>query len=172
MEATEDAPPRTGSLISRAKAIGPFDGNNNNDGDLLFGSLRSPDDGGPDSSSGDFKTNKEEYNQSLKMTRRSSQATTPLASPVAKHREAKYRPSQSSNQHSQCVPIMKTSTGSLATVTTSLSSEIGALVVNDGFDVYNMESAMPKIDWETMEAHLRAAREEEKRVCQHCKLSL
>ncbi|KAJ8917546.1 hypothetical protein NQ315_005595 [Exocentrus adspersus] len=34
-----------------------------------------------------------------------------------------------------------------------------------GFDVYNIETAMPKIDLEAIECHLRAAREEERR-CQ------
>jgi hypothetical protein len=33
-----------------------------------------------------------------------------------------------------------------------------------GFDVYNIETAMPKIDLEAIESHLRAAREEERRV--------
>ncbi|KAJ8977714.1 hypothetical protein NQ317_007262 [Molorchus minor] len=33
-----------------------------------------------------------------------------------------------------------------------------------GFDVYNIETAMPKIDMEAIEYHLRAAREEERRV--------
>ncbi|KAJ8878537.1 hypothetical protein PR048_019115 [Dryococelus australis] len=33
-----------------------------------------------------------------------------------------------------------------------------------GFDVYNIETAMPKIDLEAIEAHLRAAREEERRL--------
>ncbi|KAL1123711.1 hypothetical protein AAG570_001484 [Ranatra chinensis] len=32
-----------------------------------------------------------------------------------------------------------------------------------GFDVYNIETAMPKIDLEAIETHLRAAREEERR---------
>lgn len=32
-----------------------------------------------------------------------------------------------------------------------------------GFDVYNIETAMPKIDLEAIESHLRAAREEERR---------
>lgn len=33
--------------------------------------------------------------------------------------------------------------------------------------MYNIETAMPKIDWEAMESHLRAAKDEEKRVsCQ------
>ncbi|KAJ8952284.1 hypothetical protein NQ318_007452 [Aromia moschata] len=32
-----------------------------------------------------------------------------------------------------------------------------------GFDVYNIETAMPKIDMEAIECHLRAAREEERR---------
>ncbi|XP_076035745.1 schwannomin interacting protein 1 isoform X2 [Oratosquilla oratoria] len=31
------------------------------------------------------------------------------------------------------------------------------------FDVYTMETAMPKIDWEAIEAHLRATRDEERR---------
>lgn len=31
------------------------------------------------------------------------------------------------------------------------------------FDVYTMEAAMPKIDWDTIEAHLRATKEEERR---------
>jgi hypothetical protein len=34
-----------------------------------------------------------------------------------------------------------------------------------GFDVYNVETALPKIEWDTVEANLRAASEEEKRVC-------
>ncbi|XP_018368126.1 PREDICTED: uncharacterized protein LOC108764387 isoform X2 [Trachymyrmex cornetzi] len=33
-----------------------------------------------------------------------------------------------------------------------------------GFDVYNIETAMPKIDLDAIESHLRAAREEERRV--------
>ncbi|RZC39582.1 WRKY transcription factor protein 1, partial [Asbolus verrucosus] len=33
-----------------------------------------------------------------------------------------------------------------------------------GFDVYNIETAMPKIDLEAIESHLRAAREEERRM--------
>ncbi|CAH1117589.1 unnamed protein product [Phaedon cochleariae] len=33
-----------------------------------------------------------------------------------------------------------------------------------GFDVYNIETAMPKIDLEAIECHLRAAREEERRA--------
>lgn len=36
--------------------------------------------------------------------------------------------------------------------------------VSAGFDVYNIETAMPKIDLEAIESHLRAAREEERRV--------
>ncbi|GLG92549.1 Uncharacterized protein GBIM_00215 [Gryllus bimaculatus] len=32
-----------------------------------------------------------------------------------------------------------------------------------GFDVYNIETAMPKIDLDAIESHLRAAREEERR---------
>jgi hypothetical protein len=32
------------------------------------------------------------------------------------------------------------------------------------FDVYNVENAMPKIEWDTVEANLRAANDEEKRV--------
>jgi hypothetical protein len=38
------------------------------------------------------------------------------------------------------------------------------LVVTGGFDVYNIETAMPKIDLDAIESHLRAAREEERRV--------
>lgn len=34
----------------------------------------------------------------------------------------------------------------------------------DGFDVYNIETALPKIDWDAMETHLLAAKDEEKRV--------
>lgn len=34
-----------------------------------------------------------------------------------------------------------------------------------GFDVYNIETAMPKIDLDAIESHLLAAREEERRVC-------
>jgi hypothetical protein len=37
-------------------------------------------------------------------------------------------------------------------------------VVTGGFDVYNIETAMPKIDLDAIESHLRAAREEERRV--------
>lgn len=38
-----------------------------------------------------------------------------------------------------------------------------------GFDVYNIETAMPKIDLDAIESHLRAAREEERRVsCMQC----
>ncbi len=33
-----------------------------------------------------------------------------------------------------------------------------------GFDVYNVETALPKIEWDTVEANLRAASDEEKRV--------
>jgi len=36
--------------------------------------------------------------------------------------------------------------------------------VKGGFDVYNIETAMPKIDLDAIESHLRAAREEERRV--------
>lgn len=36
-----------------------------------------------------------------------------------------------------------------------------------GFDVYNIETAMPKIDLDAIESHLRAAREEERRVSKH-----
>ncbi|KAF7266231.1 hypothetical protein GWI33_020416 [Rhynchophorus ferrugineus] len=36
-----------------------------------------------------------------------------------------------------------------------------------GFDVYNIETAMPNIDLEAIECHLRAAREEERRVSAH-----
>lgn len=32
------------------------------------------------------------------------------------------------------------------------------------FDVYNVETALPKIEWDTVEANLRAASDEEKRV--------
>lgn len=39
-----------------------------------------------------------------------------------------------------------------------------AFVVTGGFDVYNIETAMPKIDLDAIESHLRAAREEERRV--------
>ncbi|XP_057379974.1 LOW QUALITY PROTEIN: schwannomin-interacting protein 1-like [Daphnia carinata] len=35
--------------------------------------------------------------------------------------------------------------------------------VGGGFDVYNVETALPKIEWETVEANLRAANDEEKR---------
>ncbi|KAK4012225.1 hypothetical protein OUZ56_021326 [Daphnia magna] len=35
--------------------------------------------------------------------------------------------------------------------------------VGGGFDVYNVETALPKIEWETVEANLRAASDEEKR---------
>lgn len=37
-------------------------------------------------------------------------------------------------------------------------------IVKGGFDVYNIETAMPKIDLDAIESHLRAAREEERRV--------
>ena len=33
-----------------------------------------------------------------------------------------------------------------------------------GFDVYNVETALPKIEWDAVEANLRAASDEEKRV--------
>jgi len=36
--------------------------------------------------------------------------------------------------------------------------------IKGGFDVYNIETAMPKIDLDAIESHLRAAREEERRV--------
>ena len=36
-----------------------------------------------------------------------------------------------------------------------------------GFDVYNVETALPKIEWDTVEANLRAASDEEKRVCKN-----
>jgi hypothetical protein len=36
--------------------------------------------------------------------------------------------------------------------------------ITGGFDVYNIETAMPKIDLDAIESHLRAAREEERRV--------
>lgn len=39
-------------------------------------------------------------------------------------------------------------------------------VPSGGFDVYNIETAMPKIDLDAIETHLRAAREEERRVNQ------
>ena len=35
------------------------------------------------------------------------------------------------------------------------------------FDVYTMESALPKIDWDTIEAHLQATKEEERRVSEN-----
>nr|CAH0103794.1 unnamed protein product [Daphnia galeata] len=35
--------------------------------------------------------------------------------------------------------------------------------VGVGFDVYNVETALPKIEWDTVEANLRAASDEEKR---------
>ena len=38
------------------------------------------------------------------------------------------------------------------------------LMYPGGFDVYNIETAMPKIDLDAIETHLRAAREEERRV--------
>lgn len=38
-------------------------------------------------------------------------------------------------------------------------------ILTGGFDVYNVETALPKIEWETVEANLRAASDEEKRVC-------
>ena len=38
------------------------------------------------------------------------------------------------------------------------------LMFPGGFDVYNIETAMPKIDLDAIESHLRAAREEERRV--------
>ena len=35
-----------------------------------------------------------------------------------------------------------------------------------GFDVYNVETALPKIEWDTVESNLGAfSDEEEKRVC-------
>lgn len=39
--------------------------------------------------------------------------------------------------------------------------------MEDGFDVYNIETAMPKIDLDAIESHLRAAREEERRVSEY-----
>ena len=38
------------------------------------------------------------------------------------------------------------------------------LFVPGEFDVYTMETAMPKIDWDAIEAHLKATKEEERRV--------
>lgn len=38
------------------------------------------------------------------------------------------------------------------------------LLVTGSFDVYNIETAMPHIDLDAIESHLRAAREEERRV--------
>lgn len=40
-------------------------------------------------------------------------------------------------------------------------------IQSGGFDVYNIETAMPLIDLDAIENHLRAAREEERRVCTH-----
>lgn len=36
--------------------------------------------------------------------------------------------------------------------------------MTDNFDVYNIETALPKIDLEAIENHLKAAKEEERRV--------
>lgn len=36
--------------------------------------------------------------------------------------------------------------------------------LTDNFDVYNIETALPKIDLEAIENHLKAAKEEERRV--------
>lgn len=41
------------------------------------------------------------------------------------------------------------------------------LSMEGGFDVYNIETAMPKIDLDAIESHLRAAREEERRVSKY-----
>lgn len=41
---------------------------------------------------------------------------------------------------------------------------IDILFYSGGFDVYNIETAMPKIDLDAIESHLKAAREEERRV--------
>jgi hypothetical protein len=41
---------------------------------------------------------------------------------------------------------------------------LSVFLVTGGFDVYNIETAMPKIDLDAIESHLRAAREEERRV--------
>lgn len=38
------------------------------------------------------------------------------------------------------------------------------LFITGEFDVYTMESALPTIDWDTIEAHLQATKEEERRV--------
>lgn len=43
--------------------------------------------------------------------------------------------------------------------------------VAGGFDVYNIETAMPKIDLDAIESHLKAAREEERRVSEDRTLS-
>lgn len=43
-------------------------------------------------------------------------------------------------------------------------SDLNNAFSQGGFDVYNIETAMPKIDLEAIECHLRAAREEERRV--------
>ena len=121
------------SSTSRAKVIGPFDGNNNNDGDLLLDSLHICD---PMASSAALKSNKDEkmeYNMSVKFCRedagsnriRSSPIVTPHASPVAKRREAKQRPEVS---HRKSVPAAKDrKSGSSSPSTSSTSSELGAL---------------------------------------------
>ena len=36
----------------------------------------------------------------------------------------------------------------------------------DGFDVYNLETSLPKIDWDAIENHLKSVREEERKVSQ------
>jgi hypothetical protein len=47
---------------------------------------------------------------------------------------------------------------------TQISILLSVFVVTGGFDVYNIETAMPKIDLDAIESHLQAAREEERRV--------
>ncbi|KAF6215374.1 hypothetical protein GE061_010126 [Apolygus lucorum] len=51
------------------------------------------------------------------------------------------------------------------TVSHTVSPDVSDAVSTQqhGFDVYNIETAMPKIDLEAIESHLRAAREEERR---------
>lgn len=41
--------------------------------------------------------------------------------------------------------------------------------ISDSFDVYNIETALPKLDLDTIESHIKAAKDAERRVSKYLK---
>jgi len=125
---------------SRAKVIGPFDGNNNNDGERERG--RGGNGGRVAAERGGAKAQdvskylkkgaKSEYNKSIKLS-------SPHGTPVPTR--SKGDPSAAVARHRNSLP--KDS--------------------NKPPGGCDMETTLPKIDWDAMETHLLAAKDEEKR---------